>query len=240
VRRRMARNAHVTISQMIKDRADPSPLIGTWFMPPELVAVAEGDVAGLRRLVAQGCPWMEAAGRGSQWDVNELTPGGDTPLHMAAINGPVNGRVEMVKTLVQELGVDIELKSARGSTALHAAADMGLAEMVTVLLQLGADKEATKGGGTPLVEAAVGGYLETVKVLVEAGAHLEARCPGGSTALHFAACAGKAEIIRVLVEAGAELEAQAAHGWTPLHYAALMGVADAVRQSWTGAGRAGG
>ena len=121
-------------------------------------ASADGDVATIRRLVAEG------ADVNVQGDGRRKTEDG-RPLHFAALNG----HVDAVRVLL-ELGADKEASADDGGRPLYLAAQNGHVAVVKTLVELGADKEAaTADGGTPLHVAAGHGHVETVTALVELG-----------------------------------------------------------------------
>jgi hypothetical protein len=100
--------------------------------------------------------------------------GGDMAvyLHEAALSGDVAD----VRRLVAA-GADLEEQyDVDGWRPLHVAAAMGMLEVVTVLVELGADKEAKEANGwRPLHMAAGNGHVETMTVLVQLGANKEAK-----------------------------------------------------------------
>lgn len=93
----------------------------------------------------------------------------------------------------------------RGETALHAACRGGHHEIVTVLLEAGAQVDPVDANGdTPLTMACLRGHLQAVKVLLDAGADKDAVVVrSGYTPLHSAACYGHLEVVRELCRRGA-------------------------------------
>jgi len=173
-----------------------------------------GDVAGLRRLAAQGV------------DVNvQLGELRQTALHEAAFYG----RVEAIRVLV-ELGADFEALSAAGWTPLHAAAASGQVEAIQALVELGVNKEATDLMGlTPLHAAASMGHVEAIQALAQLGVNIEAKSAYGGTPLHLAAAKGHVEAIKTLAQLGAELEPKTVDGETPLQLTIDRGHPQAAR-----------
>ena len=100
--------------------------------------------------------------------------------------------------------------------ALLLAADEGHLEVVRLLLEAGADKEAATidGATTALIVAAGSGHLEVVRLLLEAGADKDAATTDGATALLYATHNGHLEVVRLLLEAGADKEAAMIDGDT--------------------------
>ena len=111
---------------------------------------------------------------------------------------------------------------------LFVAATKGHLEVVRLLLEAGADKDAAERH-RPLHFAALEGHLEVVRLLLEAGADKDAADTDGDTALHIAALGGRLEVVRLLLDAAAEKDAAARHGETALHFAAQEGHLEVVR-----------
>ena len=117
-----------------------------------------------------------------------------------------------------------------GRTLLHGAAAAGNLGMVEVLLDRGADPDATDSWGhTPLYcaanESAAGGG-PVVRALVHAGANVNGRdrlqqC----SALHMAARRGNVEVAEALLDCGADIEIRDRKGDTPLRRAVNTGKA---------------
>jgi ankyrin repeat protein len=141
-----------------------------------------------------------------------------TPLHVAV----AQGSVPLVEILIAH-GANLEaLSEDRGARAIHLAATFGELEMLTLLLDDGAEIEAQDNTGqTPLLIAAATNNLEAVNVLLDRGADLEARESGkGQTPLMRASRLGYLEIAIALVENGAEINAVDNAGRSPLKLAA--------------------
>ena len=92
-------------------------------------------------------------------------------LHTAARNG----KVEKVRELLDRGGVDIEHEDGVQSTPLSWAAVNGHLEIITMLLQAGAEKNTTnKYGNTPLMLASWNRHVDVCRLLIDAGADTEA------------------------------------------------------------------
>ena len=158
-----------------------------------IYAVANGDTARVRKLIAEGTP------------VNARGPNGATALEYAVRR--FEGREEMVVALIAA-GADVNLANESGETALMFAVYAGV-KVVDLLLTAGAEANArAKDGRTPLIHAAqaVGahlGSLEIVKALIRAKADLNARDKFGRTALSIAEKDRDEELSSWLKRAGA-------------------------------------
>jgi len=126
---------------------------------------------------------------------------GWTPLHLAAHYG----HLDVVETLLAN-NADVHARSQNSmrNQPLHAAAAGRAAGVCRILLDAGADVNATQAGGyTPLHAAAQNGQRELVELLLARGADVGARTDGGATALSLAEGAGRAEVAEVLRTRGA-------------------------------------
>jgi ankyrin repeat protein len=117
-----------------------------------------------------------------------------------------------------------------GVSPLFLAATNGNANIVKLLLDAGANANASRAGGeTVLMTAARAGNLEAVKALLARGANPNAEERRQQTALMWAAADGHAAVVRALVEAGAAANAKLQSGFTPLFFAVREGNIDAAR-----------
>lgn len=94
-----------------------------------------------------------------------------------------------------------------GSSALHEAALFGYTNVVTALLEGGADTElkAYRRRVTPLHVAAHWGQSSTAKLLIKAGAHIDATEWGGETPLMRAALENRTSMTKYLLSCGADV-----------------------------------
>jgi uncharacterized protein len=136
--------------------------------------------------------------------VNVYSADGWTPLHLAAHFGHTN----TVRWLLGA-GADVHALSRNNlaNQPLHAAAaGQAPVELLTLLLDAGADVNATQRGGfTPIQATAQNGDLEATQLLLARGADIHARTEDGQTALSFALEGEHASVARLLREQGAPL-----------------------------------
>jgi ankyrin repeat protein len=140
--------------------------------------------------------------------VNAAAPDGTTPLMLAAGRGD-----PALAALLIERGAAVNAADERGYTALFHACydadtDRGHPEVVELLLDAGAHKEAQIGFGVrPLMYAAGNGEAAVVEVLLRAGADPLARNEVGRTALMMVKDRNYVDVINLLHEAEALIEA---------------------------------
>lgn len=93
------------------------------------------------------------------------------------------------------------------ATPIYCAAYAGLTDVVTKLLDSGADPNVKCGIYAYALQAAAAcGHIDIVRYLVAAGADLDADGGKSGSAIAAASTAGHAEIVRILLEAGAKTQ----------------------------------
>ena len=103
------------------------------------------------------------------------------------LDAALEGEVDVVRTCLRHGRVDIESKSGRGLTALHKAALRGSAQVVTLLLEKGAEINCQDPDGwTPLHCAVSVSNPEMVRHLVLSGSSLFTPNDDGDTPLKLA------------------------------------------------------
>jgi uncharacterized protein len=133
----------------------------------------------------------------------------DSQAYDAITIAAVNGDAETVKLAIS-LGSDPRaITSPYNGTALIAAAHLGHAEVVRVLIAAGAPLDHVNNlGWTALMESVVLGnggkqHTDTLEALVRAGANLNIADRQGVTPLAHAKGRRYAEMVRILEAAGA-------------------------------------
>ncbi|XP_030838138.1 ankyrin repeat domain-containing protein 39-like [Strongylocentrotus purpuratus] len=133
-------------------------------------------------------------------------------------NAALSGDLAGVQKLLSS-GCDVNTVDKSGYTALHYACRNGHRDIVSTLLQHGANPNVLtrSGRASPLHRAAYGGHLEIVSQLLLAKADAGLVDSDAKTALHKAAERGHVDICKVLVQAQPSLKtAEDNRGQTPL------------------------
>ena len=151
---------------------------------------------------------------------------GATPLLYAV----VRDELAVVKLLVAN-GADLHATYRSGRTALHLAANGGMADIARLLLQFGGDPNARDiAGSSPLDEAVWKGSPEVASLLLESGAQINAPQPRtGATPLNEAACKGQNAMVQLLLAHGADAVIEDKAGFSPLGTAIRCRHADTAR-----------
>ncbi|KAF4085338.1 hypothetical protein AMELA_G00116960 [Ameiurus melas] len=131
-----------------------------------------------------------------------------------------SGELERVKTLLTAENVNSRDTAGRKSTPLHFAAGFGRRDVVSYLLQHGANVYARDDGGLiSLHNACSFGHAEVVNLLLQHGADPNSRDNWNYTPLHEAAIKGKIDVCIVLLQHGAEPSIRNTDGRTALDLA---------------------
>lgn len=149
-----------------------------------------------------------------------------TALHLAVMyNHPA-----IVKLLLHGRVLDVHSRDHEGLNAMHIAASMGAAEILSMLLPHYHDKnQRDLQGRSALFHAVEKGHEEASVLLLKAGADIELRNNDEMTPLHIASSKGHAHMVRLLLSHGADIEGiRKFANNTPLHYAADEGHPEVV------------
>ena len=142
------------------------------------------------------------------------------------------GFLDAAEHIIAKHPEQINAKSRRDETPLHAAASTGHTDVLSLLLEHGADVEARDVmDHTPLHRAALQGRFEAGKRLLDHGADINSRACWNLTPLCAAAFRGYIKFAQMLLERGAAIDVrpQFASGHTPLIEAIRMGRIEIVR-----------
>ena len=160
---------------------------------------------------------------------------GNTPLHFACAKGNYFVAFHLARRLVYSYGCD-EI-NGDGNTALHLAMINGHRDVVSMLLDIGADYEIADYEGNSLLHFACVGKLEgkarqaVCNTLLTTYNHPVNICnDGGITPLHLAASQGYLEVVQDFIMSEENVDARVKFinlcdndGNTALHFAALHG-----------------
>jgi ankyrin repeat protein len=145
---------------------------------------------------------------------------------MSALHLACNvGAVKTARVLIYA-GSGVDAKDAEGSRPLHLAVKIANPELLSLLLDNGADPEAatTTSGSTPLHQACSESAtpLTIIQSLVAVGVDVEARDGLAMAPLHLACSkTGRKEVVAYLLDLNVNIEAQGGtQNASPLHHAA--------------------
>lgn len=154
-----------------------------------------------------------------------LRPGyAGNQLHLATRKGLAQKTAKLLK----RKEVDVKEIDGRGYTPLCVAVHYQHPSVIRVLLDGGADVNASNGGPTAMMVSVESGNVEITSILVRAGADVNARVRGGGFPLHVAVRANNVAMVSLLVKTGADTNMPYENGATPLHVAAACGYLDVV------------
>lgn len=115
---------------------------------------------------------------------------------------------DVAATLLRS-GAAVDVRTARGRTALLIAAERPSSDIVKLLLGNGADPNAVdEKGWTPLMAAAFMGRAANALALIEGGARLEVKNKAGETALDIARKEESQDVVEILVARGRSLNSR--------------------------------
>jgi len=139
-----------------------------------------------------------------------------------------SGDVEACRRQLSDGAEPNQTEGPLARTPLHFAAKKGHREIAQLLLERGADVNASLAFGAPISSAAEAGHEDMVRLLLDNDAAPVTDSTGRS-AVHWAAMRGHAGVIRLLVESGFSPNTpENGTRHTPLHKAAAFGEMDAV------------
>jgi hypothetical protein len=151
---------------------------------------------------------------------------------MTAASLPCSAQQEDLEAVRKQLAEGVDVNGTmnecipmepfpRGVTLLMKAAGHGSSDIVTLLLDKGADINLRDSGeDDALMYAASSGRINVISILVERGADINTQGDGGQTPLMRASEDGELETVRYLLDQGAKLNAKNSNGTTALMFAA--------------------
>lgn len=171
---------------------------------------------------------------GRESAVAQLTQRGLTNSPAGFMKAVQGGDIDATRLFLKAgISVNSRVETTNGSfTALHLAVNKGNKELATLLLEKGADVNATAfGSDTPLHVALrrTNSDMAMVQLLVNNGANVNAARDGGGTPLMQAVFGNNLEAVDLLLSKGADVNAKAMDGFTALMAASLDGNLAAVR-----------
>jgi len=153
--------------------------------------------------------------------VNQQTPQGSTPLHLAVMAN----RWWAVREILR-LKANPNIQDSWGDTPLHKASRKQSLLIFQMLLSAKCDVSIKNKTGETAMHIAVNeGHVRIVRELLESRmGNVNERDGLGRTALHLATQKGSSTIARMLVKANADIQALTPDGETPLQLAVKNGL----------------
>jgi hypothetical protein len=208
---------HLRLSSFIESPDEETRILLDWFVHSEHhKGQYESWQQMYHRDVAWSCPGRPPLFYAIEFKIDSLVSlllpekhdidtliGDQTALHVAARCGAISTVRELLRR-----GASLELKSGPESkvmTPLHFAAEGGHADVITLLLKLGASPDSrSESQSTPLYRAARSGSLEALKVLYHAGSDINARTWDNFTPLFESIAHGRVRAANQLLQWGAD------------------------------------
>jgi len=153
-----------------------------------------------------------------------------TSLHQAA----ASNEVDLLRTLLLQPGVDVDVRTPLGQSSLHLAAKNGNVEPTRLLLIRGADPNLSDNHAFNSLHMAVDSpdigpsRRQVVELLCMMGAELNAKTSEGETALSLSLKNSNLDFFKLLLEKSADYRAVNSKNWTLLHIAAEKNVCEAL------------
>ncbi|KAI3875361.1 hypothetical protein MKW98_000038 [Papaver atlanticum] len=168
----------------------------------------------LNRLKQFALELDEVLGNGIPEILENIIDGeGRGAIHCAA----AGGSVEVLKYLIEEIKLEIDVKDGKGETPLSWTAIEGRLAAVDYLLKLGANPEIPDElDCSPLHHAAMKGHKEIIPLLLSKGVNVDVMNEFGSPLL-YASALGYHDTVKVLLDHGANQNVICGGTVTPLH-----------------------
>jgi ankyrin repeat protein len=214
---------------------------------PLIRACARGDVDLVRFLVDHGANILARADDGTSalaqtvfmmnrpvveyliehaaFDPSELTDGGETLLHLAAVGREGIPFDSVVADRLLNEGVMIDAVDASGTTPLMKAVRFGRTSSTLYLIRRGADLSLMdREGHSALDLSAMFGRDTIMSALFAAGAGVPATGIDGTSLLHRAVESGRIAVVRIVLEHGGDCSFRDRSGQTALMLARRLDV----------------
>ncbi|GFT56280.1 hypothetical protein NPIL_467881, partial [Nephila pilipes] len=190
--------------------------------------------------------------------INVFRKDGLTPLHLASVKGHTSvvklllengananladienrnsvefavahGKVEVVKLLLKEKHVHINDKGNDGFSLLHIAAQAGYLNIVTYLINQGADVNSQNDAGSkPIHIATREGHKDVVEFFIKCKFLNNYIGAFGQSLLHYAVLGGQSEILQFLIDLKFDVNVTDRNDCKPIHAAAISGDKNAL------------
>ena len=151
----------------------------------------------------------------------------NVPLYYAAMLG----LRDLAEHLISKHPEHVNASGGMYKTPMRVAAFAGHVDIMSLLLEHGADLEGREKSGWALLhDLSASGKVEAGQTLLDHGADINAQAQHNNwTPLFLAAINGHVEFIQMLLKRGARANVREPDGWTPLHYVVSPGNIQAVR-----------
>jgi hypothetical protein len=142
------------------------------------------------------------------------------------------GKIEEVRKYLQDDTIDVNWTDAQGFSALMRACQNGHDHLVEILLDHGANIEATSllQKENALTISCRNGHVSTCKLLLDRGATIDTKDRYGNEPLHYACTSNSHHILKLLLNRGANINTTSDRGCTPLHRACFWGHTECVQE----------
>jgi ankyrin repeat protein len=135
----------------------------------------------------------------------------------------------LISSYLFTAGVDVNIKSSQGLTAIHYASFSGKLASLILLFEKGANINATDDkNNNALHHSAVSGSLECASFLISKGVSLEVKNSDGRTPVHLAAYNNSVDVLKLFIENKAALNVKDASDLTPRDLAAKSNAEDVL------------
>ncbi|KAJ5970670.1 uncharacterized protein N7479_000588 [Penicillium vulpinum] len=140
------------------------------------------------------------------------------------------GLKQVVEKILSEEHIDVNIEDKTSGSALSAACFAGQSDVVTLLLNKGANLNSIhRQHGTSLHAALLSGHQSIASILLEKGADVNSKGGDAGTALYIASNLNQPDIVLGLLDRGADINySHKIHG-TALHGACLKGYREIVK-----------